>query len=114
MYGNRRRVRSGRGKGLQRQRGEKLERVNAHLYETGRMRRTHLRGHPNILKRLLIHVGALNLGILLRAVCGVGTPRGLQNGVPRPLQEAQDVLFGLLCLLLKAEETKMSQTAQNV
>ena len=112
VYGNRHRVRGARGKRLQRQRGEKLERVNAHLYETGGMRRTHLRGHPNILKRLLIHAGALNLGIVLRAVCRIGTPRGLQDGVPRPLQEAQIVLFWLLCLLLNAEETKMSQTAQ--
>ena len=79
VYGNRRRVRGERGKGLQRQRGEKLERVNAHLYETGGMRRVHLRGHDNILKRLLIHAGGLNLGLLLRTLCGVGTPRGLQG-----------------------------------
>jgi len=38
-------------------RTEKLERVNTHLYETGGMRRVDLRGHNNILKRLLIHVG---------------------------------------------------------
>ncbi len=41
-----------------RRRGELLERPNAHLYETGGMRRTHLRGHGNILKRLLVHVAA--------------------------------------------------------
>jgi len=79
VYGNRRRVRGERGKALQRQRGEKLERVNAHLYETGGMRRVHLRGHDNILKRLLIHAGGLNLGLLMRTLCGVGTPRGLQG-----------------------------------
>ncbi len=43
------------------------------------MRRLHLRGHPNILKRLLIQVGAFNLGLLLRRAIGVGTPRGLQG-----------------------------------
>ena len=43
---------------LLRQRGELLERPNAHLYETGRMRRVHLRGHPNILKRLLVQVAS--------------------------------------------------------
>ena len=48
--------RGARGKRLLRQRGELLERPNAHLYETGRMRRVHLRGHPNILKRLLVQV----------------------------------------------------------
>ena len=43
------------------------------------MRRTHLRGHPNILKRLLVHTGAFNLGLLMRTLIGVGTPRGLQG-----------------------------------
>ena len=43
------------------------------------MRRTHLRGHENILKRLLVHSGALNLGLLMRQTFGVGTPRGLQG-----------------------------------
>jgi hypothetical protein len=37
VYGNRPRVRGERGSRLQRQRGEQLDRVNAHLYETGRM-----------------------------------------------------------------------------
>ncbi len=52
VYANRRRIRGARGLALQRQRSERLERPNAHLYETGGMRRTHLRGHTNILKRL--------------------------------------------------------------
>src|SRR2546426_10572523 len=43
------------------------------------MRRVNLRGHTNILKRLLIHAGGFNLGILLRQLIGVGTPRGLQG-----------------------------------
>jgi transposase len=80
VYANRRRVRGERGKRLQRQRGEKLERTMAHLYETGRMRRVHLRGHGNIIKRLLIHASSLNLGLLMRKLYGIGTPRGLQNG----------------------------------
>lgn len=77
VYGNRRRIRGERGKRLLRQRGERVERSFAHLYETGRMRRTHLRGHPNILKRLLLHVGAFNLSLVLRQKLGAGTPRGL-------------------------------------
>ena len=43
------------------------------------MRRTHLRGHENILKRLLIHGGAFNLSLVLRKERGAGTPRGLQK-----------------------------------
>ena len=79
VYANRRRVRSKRGKQLQRQRGEKLERSNAHLYETGGMRRTHLRGHANILKRLIVHAAGFNLGLLMRAWFGIGKPRALQD-----------------------------------
>ena len=66
VYANRRRIRGARGRRLLRQRGELLERPNAHLYETGRMRRVHLRGHPNILKRVLVHVSGFNLGLLMR------------------------------------------------
>ena len=79
MYANRRRIRGDRGQKLMRLRGELLERPNAHLYETGGMRRTHLRGHGNILKRLLVHVAACNLGLWMRTLTGIGTPRGLQG-----------------------------------
>jgi transposase len=81
VYANRRRIRGTRGRALQRRRSERLERPNAHLYETGGMRRTHLRGHANILKRLLVHSGGFNLGLLMRTLIGVGTPRGLQGGL---------------------------------
>ena len=43
------------------------------------MRRTHLRGHENILKRQLIHVGAFNLSLILRKLMGAGTPREWKN-----------------------------------
>ena len=51
VYANRRRIRGTRGVALLRRRSEHLERPNAHLYDTGGMRHTHLRGHANILKR---------------------------------------------------------------
>jgi transposase len=79
VYANRRRIRSPRGQALLRQRSVRLERPNAHLYETGGMRRTHLRGHTNILKRLLVHIGAFNLGLYMRTKTGIGTPRSLQG-----------------------------------
>lgn len=79
VYANRRRVRGERGKRLLRQRGEKLERWNEHLYDRGGMRRVHLRGRMNILKRLVVHAGAANLGLLMRKIFGVGTPKGLQG-----------------------------------
>src|SRR5258705_9924161 len=79
VYGNRRRVGGPRGKRLMRRRGEYVERTFAHVYDTGGLRRIHLRGHPNILKRLIVHAGAFNLGLLMRHVIGRGTPRGLQG-----------------------------------
>ncbi len=81
VYANRRRVRGERGKRLLRQRGEKLERWNEHLYDRGGMRRVHLRGRTNILKRLVVHAGAANLGLLMRKIFGVGTPKGMQGRV---------------------------------
>ena len=79
MYGNRRRIRGEHGKGLLRRRGELLERSFAHAYETGGLRRVHLRGRDNVLKRVLIHVGGLNLSLIMRKLLGKGTPRGLQG-----------------------------------
>ena len=79
VYGNRRRIHGPRGRRLMRRRGELIERSFAHVYDTGGMRRTHLRGHTNILKRLLIHAGGFNLGLVMRHLIGVGTPRGLQG-----------------------------------
>jgi len=79
VYRNRRRIRGARGKRLLRDRGERLERPFAHLYRTGRLRRTHLRGHTNIRKRVLIHAGGFNLALLMRTLIGVGTPRSLQG-----------------------------------
>jgi hypothetical protein len=43
------------------------------------MRRVHLRGHENILKRVLLQAGAFNLGLLMRQLVGIGTPRRLQG-----------------------------------
>jgi transposase len=51
VYANHRRIRGAHGLALLRRWSERLERPNPHLYETGAMRRTHLRGHANILKR---------------------------------------------------------------
>jgi transposase len=79
VYANRRRIRWNRGKRLLRRRGELLERPCAHLYETGGLRRAHARGHENVLKRLLVHAGAFNLGLWMRTRFGVGTPRSLQG-----------------------------------
>src|ERR1700739_3272944 len=79
VYANRRRIRGDRGQRLLRKRGELLERPSAHLYETGGFRRVHVRGHQNVLKPLLVHASAFNLGLCMRTLFGIGTPRGLQG-----------------------------------
>ena len=99
VYANRRRIRGARGHRLLRQPGELLERPNAHLYATGGMRRVHLRGHPNILKRLLVHVCGFNLGLLMRQLTGVGTPRSLQGRAAAAFGELIGLLAGCWGLL---------------
>lgn len=99
VYGNRRRIRGRRGRRLMRQRGERSERSFAHVYETGGMRRTHLRGHTNILKRLLIHAGGFNLGLIMRHLIGVGTPRGLQGRVAAVLATLLGLVSAIRCWL---------------
>jgi transposase len=79
VYENRRRVRRARSKRLQKLRSELTERSFAHMYETGGMRRIHLRGRDNILKRLLVHGAGFNLSLILRKTLGVGKPRQLQG-----------------------------------
>jgi transposase len=104
VYGNRRRVRGARGQRLLRRRGQYVERTFAHLYDTGGLRRTHLRGHQNILKRLLVHAGAFNLGLLMRQAFGRGTPRGLQGR--RVDLGAPDIALGTLADRLWAAMTR--------
>jgi len=79
VYANRRRIKGDRSKRLQRKRSELTERSMAHLYETGGMRRVHLKGRDNILKRLLMHASGFNLALILRKLIGVGKPRRLQG-----------------------------------
>ncbi len=95
VYANRRRIRGARGKRLLRQRGEKVERVFAHLLEAGGMRRTHLRSRKNVLKRLLIHVGGFNLSLVLRQQLGAGTPGGV-TAAKKTLQRLREPLCGVL------------------
>ena len=98
VYANRRRVRSAYGKMLLRRRGELLERSFAHCYETGGMRRCHVRGRENILKRQLVHVGGFNLSLILRKLLGAGTPRELKNRAGRVVS----VLLRFLCARVAA------------
>jgi transposase len=115
VYANRRRFRGARGRRLMRKRGELIERSFAHCYDTGGMRRTHLRGHENILKRLLIHVAGFNLSLILRKVMGLGTAKGLQGLTARVLRAMNRLWTGvndLLDDLCALPATRAAATAQ--
>jgi len=94
VYANRRRVRGSRSKKLQRLRSEYVERTFAHMCETGDGRRTWLRGLEKVKKRYVIQAAARNLGVILRKLFGMATPRGLQKGL--------DPVFGQLLAALSA------------
>jgi transposase len=95
VYQNRQRVRRDYGKSLLRRRGELVERTFAHCYETGGMRRCTLHGRKNILKRLLIHVGAFNISLVLRKMLGAGKPRELKNRTERLISRVIGHLINL-------------------
>jgi len=103
VYANRRRVRGRRGTELQKARSELVERSFAHMYETGGMRRTHLRRTNNILKRLLLHAVGFNLALMIRTKHGIGKPRTLQ-GLQDRLFCTQIVLLALSAVEWPAED----------
>jgi transposase len=81
VYGNRRRIQGDRGKGLQRQRGERIERNFAHQFDTGGLDRLYVRGKENVHKKFLIQAAACNLALLMRSRYGSGKPRAAHDGV---------------------------------
>ena len=90
---NKRRMRSTTNRRLQRWRSERVERTFAHSCETGGARRSWIRGLGEVAKRYTAHVAALNLGVILRKLFGVGSPRGLAD-----LRTAIFALYALLRL----------------
>jgi transposase len=83
FYANRRRVQRERGRRLSRKRSEFSERSFAHTCNTGGGRRSWLRGRENVAKRNYLHLAARNLGVMMRVLFGVGTPRSLQGALCR-------------------------------
>ena len=77
------------GKRYHRWRAERTERTFAHVCETGGARRTRLRGRANVAKRYLLQAAGANLALVMRALYGLGTPRGWA-------ERAQEALLALL------------------
>jgi transposase len=96
VYQNRRRVRGGYGKSLLRRRGQLVERSFAHCYETGGMRRTHLRGHENILKRQHGPCGGVQLEPDPAASAGCGHAAAVERS-------RVDLFFAVYLLLTRQE-----------
>lgn len=65
------------------------------------MRRTHLRGHQNIAKRMLVHVAGFNLGLLMRRRYEVGKPRCLQGRAAAALWAAFVAILDALLTLMR-------------
>jgi transposase len=104
VYANRQRINGRRGRRLGRQRSEYAERSFAHTCETGGGRRAWLRGVMNVSKPHLMRAAACNLGIIMLALCGVGTPRTLQGGFGI-------VLVALLWLVWSADSRQRARSA---
>ncbi len=96
FYANRRRSRSLRGRSLQKKRAEYPERGFAHLKRTGGLARVFVRGKREVTKKLQSYVAAANLGVILHALLGIGTPRSLQGR----LRKALSALFALIRRLI--------------
>jgi transposase len=96
FYANRRRSRSLSGRSLQKKRAEYPERGFAHLKRTGGLARVFVRGKREVTKKLQSYVAAANLGVILHALLGIGTPRSLQGR----LRKALSALFALLGSLI--------------
>lgn len=54
-----------------------------------------MRGHENVLKRLLVQASGFNLGLWMRTLFAIGTPRGLQ-GRPAALGPVLSTLWTLV------------------
>jgi transposase len=97
VYGNRRRIQGNRGKSLQRQRGERIERNFAHQFDTGGLDRLYVRGNENVHKKFLIQAAACNLALLMRSVYGSGKPKAAHD-------EAVDAILTILAALKAVED----------
>ena len=98
VYGNRRRIKGDRGKRMQRQRGEKIERNFAHQFDTGGLDRLYVRGLENVHKKFLIQAAACNLALLLRSTYGSGKPRAAHD-------RAAEVILMILAVMKTVGDT---------
>ena len=104
VYGNRRRIKGDRGKRMQRQRGERIERNFAHQFDTGGLDRLWVRGLENVHKKFLIQAAACNLALLLRSRYGSGKPRAAHD-------RAAEAILIILAVMKTGEDLFRSPSA---
>jgi transposase len=105
VLNNRRRSRRDKGRRLQRQRSEKVERSFAHLCDTGGTRRCWLRGLAKINQRYSLAAAAHNLSLVMRKLFGIGQPRSLQGAIA--------ALCALLVTLLVNQKSPLTLPTPN-
>ena len=106
VYGNRRRIQGNRGKGLQRKRGERIERNFAHQFDTGGLDRLYVRGKENVHKKFLIQAAACNLALLMRSTYGSGKPRAAHD-------RAVGAILTILAFIRAAEDVFTAWSANS-
>jgi transposase len=105
VYANRRRIQGDRGRHLQQQRGERIERNFAHQFDTGGLDRLYVRGLENVHKKFLIQAAGCNLALLMRSLYGSGKPRAAHDRVV-------EAIFAILAFI-KAVEALLASAAAN-
>ena len=116
VYANRRRIRGDRGQRLRKLRGEINERSFAHCLETGGGRRAHVRRQDNVAKRALIGGATYNLGLLMRTLTGIGTPKGLQGRFAEVLDRMRSQLAGIRRLMnaIAASRAQVARISERI
>jgi len=99
-------VKGDRGKRMQRQRGEKIERNFAHQFDTGGLDRLYVRGLENVHKKFLIQAAACNLALLLRSRYGSGKPRAAHDRAAKA--------FLMILAVMKTVEDAFSRIYESI
>ena len=106
VYNNRARLQSGVAKQAFMLRAELVERSFALTLDRGGMRRAWLRGRDNLHKRYLVHVAGYNLGLIMRLMIGVGTPREFSARASVHLMLLATAADTLISILIVASNTQ--------
>ncbi len=118
FFNNRQRMRRAKGRRLQRRRSEFVERAFAHICETGGGRRMFIRGISEVNKRYKSLATARNLGLILRKLTGVGTPRsqtkkrGCGEGANSLLSASLAMWIGRLIHMVQLHVRRPGETQQ--